>query len=385
MGVGPATIGPASALEQTTANRGASPPDRSSSPAARGGDRTHGDEYVPPMYSLMKRFRVSVGAVLTALSMVGVGAGGQARPAKPPFEVPSWAFPLPAPAPPLQVDSVTLHHVPHASAAFTEAQVRDQFAVIDWHPQTHQAPPSIVAHGRKPAVIACGYCHLPDGEGRPENAMLAGLPAAYIEQQLADIKSRARRAAWPGPYRPSDLMRTIADSLTPTEVAEAARYFSRLQPRRRTRVIEAATIPRVTPGLGLYVTALGHETEPLGMRLIELALDPARHELRDADAPYAAYVPPGSIGRGRALATVGMNGSKPCMSCHGAMLDGVGLIPPLAGRSPSYLLRQLFAFKAGTRATLADAPMRDVAATLDLKDMISAAAYIGSLTPPAKR
>ncbi len=265
-------------------------------------------------------------AALAALSVFGVDGNAQPPRAQPAFEVPSWAFPLPAPAAALPVDSITLHHVPHASAAFTEAQARDQFAVIDWHPQTHDSPPSIVAHGRRPAVIACGYCHLPDGEGRPENATLAGLPAAYIEQQMA-------------------------------------------------------TIPRVSPGLGLYLPALGHETEPLGKRLIELSLDPARHELRDADAPYAAYVPPGSIARGHALATVARDGSKPCISCHGARLDGVGLIPPLAGRSPSYLLRQLLAFKAGTRATLTGAPMRDVVATLDLRDMISAAAYIGSLTP----
>ncbi len=320
-------------------------------------------------------------AALAALSVFGVDGNAQPPRAQPPFEVPSWAFPLPAPAAAQPVDSITLHHVPHASAAFTEAQARDQFAIIDWHPQTHDSPPSIVAHGRRPAVIACGYCHLPDGEGRPENATLAGLPAAYIEQQMSDFKSRGRRPAWSGPYRPSDLMRTIADSVTAAEVAEAARYFSRLRPRRRTRVIEAATIPRVSPGLGLYLPALGHETEPLGKRLIELSLDPARHELRDADAPYAAYVPPGSIARGHALATGARDGSKPCISCHGARLDGVGLIPPLAGRSPSYLLRQLLAFKAGTRATLTGAPMRDVVATLDLSDMISAAAYIGSLTP----
>lgn len=333
----------------------------------------------------MKRVTISIGVVLSALSMRAVNGAAQARPATPPFEVPSWAFPLPAPAPAVSVDSVTLRRVPHASTTFTDAQTRDQFAVVDWHPETHAAPPTIVVHGRRPAVIACGYCHLPDGEGRPENAMLAGLPAAYIEQQMADFKSRARRIAWPGPYRPSDLMRTIADSVTGAEVAEAARYFSRLQPRRRTRVIEAATIPRVTPSLGLYVTALGHETEQVGLRLIEMPLDPARHELRDADAPYVAYVPPGSISRGRTLATVGENGSKPCVSCHGMRLEGVGPIPPLAGRSPSYVLRQLLAFKAGTRATLANAPMRDVSATLDLRGMISAAAYIGSLTPAPRR
>jgi cytochrome c553 len=56
-------------------------------------------------------------------------------------------------------------------------------------------------------------------------------------------------------------------------------------------------------------------------------------------------------------------------------------VPPLAGRSPSYLLRQLLAFNTGTRSSAAGAPMRAVATTLTLADMIAAAAYAGTLTP----
>jgi hypothetical protein len=43
-------------------------------------------------------------------------------------------------------------------------------------------------------VFACGFCHLPNGLGRPENSSLAGLPASYIVQQVADFKSGARKA-----------------------------------------------------------------------------------------------------------------------------------------------------------------------------------------------
>jgi cytochrome c553 len=70
-----------------------------------------------------------------------------------------------------------------------------------------------------------------------------------------------------------------------------------------------------------------------------------------------------------------------CASCHGPDLRGVGLIPPIAGRFPVYLVRQLLAFKSGTRSTPAGAPMRLVAATLDLDDMISAAAYAATQAP----
>jgi cytochrome c553 len=113
-----------------------------------------------------------------------------------------------------------------------------------------------------------------------------------------------------------------------------------------------------------------------------MALDRERHELHDPLTPYTAYVPPGSIRRGRVLATRGRGGeTKSCASCHGPGLRGVGVVPPLAGRSPSSILRQLLAFKTGTRSTPASAPMRDEAATLDLDDMIAVAAYAASLKP----
>ena len=93
------------------------------------------------------------------------------------------------------------------------------------------------------------------------------------------------------------------------------------------------------------------------------------------DSPYTTYVPRGSIERGHALAI------KLCASCHGEDLRGIGPTPPIAGRSPSYVLRQLFAFKTGTRSSTAGAPMRMAASTLSLDDMIAAAAYAGTLKP----
>ena len=44
---------------------------------------------------------------------------------------------------------------------------------------------------------ACGFCHLVNGQGRPENAPLAGVPAADIVQQMADFKNGARKIAEP--------------------------------------------------------------------------------------------------------------------------------------------------------------------------------------------
>ena len=302
----------------------------------------------------------------------------RAAPAAPP----EWAMPR-GPGTPPPSDSAAPLRIPGSSVAFTYLRTRDRFDVPDWFPASHPAMPPVVARGRPPAVMACAYCHLADGGGRPENAALAGLPAEYVEHQVAAMRDGTRGSAWPARGTPWANMKLIADSVTPAEVAEAARYFAALRARQpRSRVVEAATIPRVRPAGGLYFFVPDGGTEPLGGRLVEVASDAQRHELHDPRLEYVAYVPPGSVARGRALARRGAAGpATACTCCHGAQLRGVGLVPPIAGRSPSYLLRQLVGFAAGARATPADSAMRAVAAALTLDDMIAAAAYAGSRDP----
>jgi len=307
----------------------------------------------------------------------GRQAGAQAQP-----EPPAWAMPL-GTAAAAPFDSVTPRRVPGSTVSFTDLRAHDRYNVPDWYPDSHPAMPDVVARGRRPAVWACGYCHLPDGAGRPENASLAGLPARYIARQMAAFRSGERGSPWHAPNKPADIMRGIADSTTAAEVKEAARYFSRLTPRQRATVVEVERIPRVKQGTGLYFLAAEGGEEPLGERLIEVATDAERHELHDARVEYVAYVPAGSIARGRELAMRGVPGvgKTACTSCHGAKLRGVDPAPPIAGRAPSYLLRQLLGFAAGSRSTKEAAPMRAVAGALTVKDMIAAAAYAGSLAP----
>jgi len=73
--------------------------------------------------------------------------------------------------------------------------------------------------------------------------------------------------------------------------------------------------------------------------------------------------------------------TTPCVMCHGAALRGMDPAPAIAGRSPSYIVRQLYDFKHGARAGTGSAPMRLVAEQLTLDDMIAVAAYIASLPP----
>jgi cytochrome c553 len=301
------------------------------------------------------------------------------------FAVPAWPYPgnpglHGATAPP--PDATSSLRLPGSDQSFTTAQVKDLFAPPDWRPGLHPPMPEIVAHGRKPAVYACGYCHLPDGQGRPENAALAGLPAAYIEAQVADFRSGARRSAWHGAYLPTDLMRASAERATDAEVASAADYFAGLRLTRRVEVVETAQVPRVVESAWVHVLAGGDDTETLGQRIIEVAIDHERHELRDSTSGYRAYVPPGSITRGQTIAQSGQGGTAlACVACHGPDLRGVGVIPPLAGRSPTYIVRQLLAFRTGSRSSAAGASMMPVVAQMNIDDMIAAAAYAASLEP----
>ncbi len=67
------------------------------------------------------------------------------------------------------------------------------------------------------------------------------------------------------------------------------------------------------------------------------------------------------------------------MTCDGAKLQGAGNIPPLAGRTPTYLYRQLYDIQHGFRGGLADAPMKPVVSRLNAEDRIAIAAYLASL------
>jgi cytochrome c553 len=277
-----------------------------------------------------------------------------------------------------------LNRLPNSGARFTLRQVVDRFAPPDWHPGGHLPMPDVVAHGRKPNLFACAYCHLPNGTGRPENAALAGLPADYIIAQLEAFRTSARRSPLPG-WIPGNSMHTVAMSAAEAEVAVAARYFSRLSNRPRVRVIEAARVPRMRQAAFVYARIPEAGTEPIGSRVVEGPPDFERHELRDDAMTYVAYVPPGSIKHGRSIATTGVNGlATACITCHGAKLLGTGLIPPLAGRYPTYIVRQLLGFKTGARSTPASQPMQAVVARLSVEDMIAVAAYAASL-PPAPR
>jgi cytochrome c553 len=331
----------------------------------------------------------SIRIFASALAVFGLAACGAAvaqapaanpSPSMSPGAFPAWSYPW-APdfkAPP---DDGVPRHVPDSAAAFTITQERDLFFAPDWHPDDHPPMPDVVAHGRPPEVRACGSCHRVEGTGGPENASLAGLPASYIVQQMADYKSGARKFS--GPQRsPVLLMTAIAKGTTDAEAQAAAEYFSSLKPKPNIKVIETDTVPATQIARVFYTIVKDAGTEPIGERIVEAPEDVAQFEHRDSRSRFVAYVPKGSIAKGEALAKTGGSGTTaPCVSCHGPDLRGVDAVPGIAGRSPSYLVRQMYDFQQHSREGSAGAVMAGVVEKLSHSDMISLAAFISSLQP----
>jgi cytochrome c553 len=292
-----------------------------------------------------------------------------------------WAYALNAPGVEPEQDDGMPKHVPGSQQTFTISEIGNLYGVPDWHPDDHSKMPGIVAHGREPGVYACAYCHLPNGQGRPENASLAGLSAAYIVQQMADYKAGLRRSSEPQSL-PASYMLAIGATATEREVADAAAYFSSLTPQRWIRVIETDTVPETTVVGWMYAPVVNGGVEPIGQRIIEMPEDFERTELRDSRSGFIAYVPTGSVDKGKRLVRLGGNGkTQPCTVCHGDDLRGLGPVPPLAGRSPSYVVRQLFDLQTGARKGRWSPLMEAAVAQLSVADFVAIAAYTASLDP----
>ena len=60
---------------------------------------------------------------------------------------------------------------------------------------------------------------------------------------------------------------------------------------------------------------------------------------------------------------------------------GVADVPPIGGRSPSYLVRQIFDMQRGTRNDASAQLMKIVIANLTAEDMVNIAAYVSSQGP----
>ena len=292
--------------------------------------------------------------------------------------LPYWAFAVAThPWPPLDPNQkLTLKG---SKKTFTNASVNDRWNVPDWFPDTHPKMPTIVEHGRKPEVSACGYCHLPNGQGKPENHSVAGLPANYIVQQVKDMREGTRKSS-------TNLMGSINSMLkvalhsNDAEVKIAADYFSKLKYKKWIRVVETDMVGKTDIDRRNMIIIVPGPKEKLGKRIIETPEDEHHIEARGSMMGFIAYVPKGSVARGKALVESGAGGF-PCAACHGPEFKGNGDVPPLAGRSPSQMTRQLYDFKTGARNGPGAAMMTPQVEKMTADQRIDIVAYLSSLNP----
>jgi cytochrome c553 len=274
-----------------------------------------------------------------------------------------------------------------SSATYSLVDIRDGHNVIDWFPGDHPSMPDIIKHG--PASLGasargCGSCHLPNGKGRPENAPPGGQPAAYTVQQLHDFRDGKRYTADPRkPNTPT--MIALAKAMTEEEMRQSAEYFAAMRWTPWIRVVEADLIPEMHLEEGnMYITAGKSPTERLAGRIVETPEDEFQaNGVRNIRSGWVAYVPVGSLARGKNFVTTGGGGKTiACGTCHGPDLMGFADAPGIAGRSPSYMMRQLYDIKRGTRNGLWAEMMKPVIANLSVDDMTAIVAYLASITPP---
>jgi len=291
-------------------------------------------------------------------------------------------------------EQTRLRHLIGSNASFSLVDIRDGQNVADWFPIEHPPLPDVIAHGPVAAAErkrGCGFCHLPNGKGRPENAPVAGLPVTYILRQLQDFRTGKRKSA--DPRKPNtNTMIDLAKSLSDEEMKAAADYFSSLTFTPWVRVIETDLVPKTRIAGNLFIPTETSKSEPIGSRIIEVPENEEQSELlRNPHSGFVAYVPPGSMAKGKELVTKGgakFVGSQfvpgkatPCITCHREDLLGAGDSPPIIGRSPSYIARQMWDIQQGTRRGEPAQLMKLAIANLTPDDLIAISAYVASLRP----
>ncbi len=281
--------------------------------------------------------------------------------------------------PPVPDDGIK-RALPGSDLRFTRNETYLDYGPADWYPAEHPRMPEVVARGRQDIRMrACALCHYPNGQGRMENAAVAGLPQQYILQQLQAFADGSRRSADRRKANTNE-MAMIAARLTDDERRQAAAYFAAIPLRKSVRVIEATQVPQVrttTNGLMLPISEL--PLVPLGQRIVVVPANPEQTLMsRDPRGQWLAYVPVGSVAAGEKLVTTGAGKAPPCGLCHGPDLKGLADIPGIAGRTPSYSMRQLWDFRQGSRQSVL---MKPVVENLGAGDMLNISAYLASLQP----
>jgi len=178
-------------------------------------------------------------------------------------------------------------------------------------------------------VRACTVCHGKEGRATSDGyyPRIAGKPAGYLYNQLANFRDGRRRNA---------TMTYLVTNLPDAYLREIAAYF-------------AAQHPPYPP-------------------------------------PQAASATPEMLERGRQLATRGdaAKNIPACTACHGSALTGVApAIPGLLGLPRDYLISQFGAWQISARQAAAPDCMAEITRRLSADDVSTVIAYLAAQPVPA--
>jgi len=290
--------------------------------------------------------------------------------------IPTW--PYPPDSPPSPPDNGRLYRVPGSTKEYRMNQVYADGAP-DWFPEMHPQAPAPVLYGVPGKYFACGSCHLMNGAGKPDMQSLNGLPVAYMQQQLEDMKNDLRHTSMEEPG--ADHMILVSKAVSGPDAKAALEYFHSIGPIKWIRVVESRFVPKTI--LGEHSVSYPDPSgavEPLGDRIVELPQSYERTLLRDPTSGFVAYVPPGSIAKGKVLVETGGNGrTVACIICHGVDLRGLNdNMPPIAGRSPTATARQIYDFKTGARHGKDSTMMKPLVEQLSDEEIVDIVAYLAS-------
>jgi len=197
---------------------------------------------------------------------------------------------------------------------------------VSWTPETIAAASSGDAFRGMLLARRCDHCHGAEGFSTAASTPnLAGMEKLAIWKQLQDFKAYKRM---------SRTMNSIAESLSPRDVADLVAYYAKLPAFADPQDDRAFPQPRPD----------------------------------QSHAAIASHLV--SFGNGE-------RGIPPCQACHGPVAYRPG-VPSLATQNAEYVLSQLEAFANQTRANDINVQMRTIAGLLTEDERHAIAEYYGS-------
>ena len=236
------------------------------------------------------------------------------------------------------------------------------------------AMPRAVTTGKP---LPCMQCHLANGGSHPESAAIAGMPVAYIIEQVHAFRDGERVDVRTG------RMVQVAKTISEEDLKAAAEYYAAIPPDRQKwlKTVVGTEVPKGPAPFGgggfrYHAPEGGMEPLPAGM-VVETAEDDDLVRARDQiDGGFVQYVRPEDMALGEKIATEGK-----CGTCHGPEYKGKGDVPRLAGQHTVYLIRQLKDMQTGARKDKRVAVMKPITDTLSDREMVAVSAYLASKSP----